>query len=202
MKLRLWELSLFVALVLAILWGALLERQQTELAAQIIRLHVVAHSDTAADQALKHRVRDGVRAEVEPLLTGVTSRAEAEAKITGHLPRITVIAAAVVHDWGGNYPVQAALTRERHPTRAYETFTLPAGQYHTLRVEIGAAAGNNWWCVVFPPLCMEAAAGPETLEAAGFTEGEVALIAGNDRGYTVRFRALEIVDGMRAWFTG
>jgi len=198
MKLKFWEFSLFVALVLAILWGALLERQQIALAGQMVRLHVVAHSDGVADQMLKHYVRDSVWAEVEPLLAAATCRTEAEATITAHLSQITAAAGATIHDWGADYPVQASLTWERHPTRVYESFTLPAGRYHALRIEIGEARGHNWWCVVFPPLCMEVASGPDALEAAGLTESEVALIAGSDQGYTVRFRALELVDGIRA----
>ncbi|MCL2562611.1 MAG: stage II sporulation protein R [Oscillospiraceae bacterium] len=200
MKLKIWELSICVALVIAVLWGALLERRQTELAEQLIRLHVVAHSDEVADQDLKLRVRDSVQAVTEPLLVGATNRAEAEAELTAHLPLIRAAAAEAVADWGGNYPVQAAFVWERHPARAYESFTLPAGRYYALRVEIGAAAGQNWWCVVFPPLCLEAAGGSESLEAMGLSEDEVALIAGGDRGHTVRFRVLEVVDGVRAWF--
>ena len=200
MKLKIWELSICVALVIAVLWGALLERRQTELAEQLIRLHVVAHSDEVADQDLKLRVRDSVQAVAEPLLVGATNRAEAEAELAVHLPLIRAAAAEAVADWGGNYPVQAAFVWERHPARAYESFTLPAGRYYALRVEIGAAAGQNWWCVVFPPLCIEAASGSYAMEAMGLTEGEIALITGDSHGHTVRFRALELIDGMRARF--
>ena len=190
MKLKIWELSLFVALVIAVLWGVLLEQRKLGLSDQLIRLHVVAHSDEAADQSTKYEVRDRVYGLVLELLEDASTRAEAEARIAAYLTEIQEAAGA---------PVQVALTRERYPTRAYAGFTLPAGLYSSLRVEIGAAGGQNWWCVVFPPLCIEAARGPEALETMGLTEGEVALIASGDAGQQVRFRALELIDGLKAW---
>jgi len=200
MKWKIWELSLLMALVLALLWAALLEGRQQALAEQLIRLHVVAHTDERADQELKYYVRDRVRAEVEPLLASAASRAEAEAELAAHLPRIAEIAEEAVTAWGEVYSVRAHLTWERHPTRAYESFTLPAGLYRSLRVEIGAAVGQNWWCVVFPPLCLEAARGLTALEAAGFSEEELALVAGDVSGYAMRFRVLELISGVRGWF--
>jgi len=201
MKIRIWELSLFVALVVAVLLGLVLEQRQQGLAERLVRLHVVAHSDAAGDQELKLLVRDRVRAEVEPLLVGVSCRVEAEAEILAHLPRILEVAEEAVAASGGAASVRVGLTFERYPTRVYAGFALPAGRYRSLRVEIGEAEGQNWWCVVFPPLCLEAARGPAAFEAMGLSEGEVALIVGGD-GYTVRFRALEIMDGMRAWWGG
>jgi len=200
MQLKIWELALFTALVLSVLWGALLEQQQQELSEQMIRFHVVAHSDGAADQDMKLDIRDRVRAKVEPLLAAAANRAEAEAEIEALLPTIRRIAEDAVADWGGAYTIAVSLTWERYPTRAYESFTLPAGRYRSLRVEIGEAQGQNWWCVVFPPLCIEAASGSYAMEAMGLTEGEIALITGDSHGHTVRFRALELIDGMRARF--
>jgi len=197
MKLKIWELSLFVALVAAILWGVLLDQRQQGLTEQLVRLHVVAHSDADLDQEQKREVRDRVREAVEPLLLDISCRVEAEAEILAHLPQIQEAAEGAL---GENAPpVRTVLAWERYPTRAYAGFTLPAGWYSSLRVEIGEADGQNWWCVVFPPLCLEAASGPATLEAMGLSAGEVALIAGGD-GYAVRFRALELVDGLRAWW--
>ena len=200
MKLKIWELSLCVALVLAVLWGALLEQRQQGLSEQLIRLHVLAHSDSAMEQALKNDVRDSVRAVVEPILENAASRAEAEAKLAANLTQITEAAIGAVSARGETHPVRAVLTRELFPTRAYETFTLPAGQYSALRVEIGASAGQNWWCVVFPPLCLEAAVSSEAIEAAGLDETEVALITGEGKGVEMRFWALELIAGLRERF--
>ncbi|MCL2843513.1 MAG: stage II sporulation protein R [Oscillospiraceae bacterium] len=194
MKLKIWELSLFVALMIAILWGVLLDGRQQGLSDQLIRLHVVAHSDSAADQELKYAVRDQVYTTVLPLLEGATTRIEAEARIAANLGNIQ----AATETIAGDVPVQATLTRTRFPTRAYDTFTLPAGQYSALQIALGGAAGQNWWCVVFPPLCLDAARGSIAIEAAGFCENEVALIDSSESGYAIRFRTLEIADGIRA----
>ncbi|MCL2569233.1 MAG: stage II sporulation protein R [Oscillospiraceae bacterium] len=202
MKLKIWELSLFVALVVAVVWGLLLEQRQAGLAERLVRLHVVAHSDADVDQALKLDVRDRVRAEVEPLLVGVSCRAEAEAEILARLPWILEVAEGAVAEFGGEYAVRVRLHWERYPTRVYAGFALPAGWYSSLRVEIGEAEGQNWWCVVFPPLCLEAARGPVAFEAMGLSEGEVALIVGDSAGYSVRFRVLEVMDGVRGWWSG
>jgi len=196
MKLKIWEISLFTALVVAILWGVLLDVRQQGLSDQMVRFHVVAHSDAAADQALKYAVRDQVYTEVLALLEGTATRIEAEARIAANLGRIQAAAETVA----GDVSVQTTLTRARFPTRAYETFTLPAGQYSALRVELGGATGQNWWCVVFPPLCLDAARGSVAIEAAGFCEDEVALLDSSETGSVIRFRALELADGVRALF--
>ena len=199
MRIKIWELALLMAFILTILWGVLLDQQRQGLEDKLVRFHVVAHSDSPADQALKLYVRDRVWAELRPLFQGEGDRAQAEAEIEGQLDHITEVARQAVSDWGGTQPVRAHLLRERYPTRVYETFTLPAGAYHSLRVEIGEAQGGNWWCVVFPPICFQAAAGEleDTLEVAGLSEEEIALIT---EGYALRFRALELIDGIRALF--
>jgi len=202
MKIRVWELSLLVALVAAILWGALLEQRQLDLSDKLIRLHVVASSDGAADQALKYHVRDRVLGEAAALIEGAPSRAAAEARLVENLPRIEMAAQGAVSDWGHDEFVAVTLTQARYPTRAYDTFTLPAGQYRSLRVEIGQADGPNWWCVVFPPLCLEAAGGFGAIEADALSGDEIALITGEESGYQVRFWALEMIDGLRGFLGG
>lgn len=199
MKLKIWELSLFVALVVTILWGTLLDQQQQELSARIIRLHVLAHSDDEIHQALKYQVRDEVQALVEPLLVGAPDREAAEAEIAAHLDEIQSIAEQAVEITGVSLPVRAVLTRESSPTRAYETFTLPAGLYTALRIELGEAAGQNWWCVVFPPLCLDAAISEHTFEDLGLGDVEVSLLIGEGSGIALRFWALEQIENLRAW---
>ena len=106
---------------------------------------------------------------------------------------------------GYSYPVTVSL-EERcwFPTKAYGDFALPAGQYTALRLEIGAGAGQNWWCVVFPPLCLAPTGGTwaETAAQAGLTEQEAALVTGGSDGYEIRFRALELVEQFRRWLEG
>ena len=200
MDLKIWEMSLIVALVVAVLWGALLGGRQQELAEQLVRLHVVASSNDATDQALKYEVRDHVYAAVLPLLDGAYDRAMAEARLEVHLAEIQQVANAALSERGEAETARATLTWDRFPTRAYGGFTLPAGSYRALRVEIGAAQGENWWCVVFPPLCLDAARGSDALATSGLGTAEVLLIDSSASGYALRFRTLEIVDEVRALF--
>ena len=141
-------------------------------------LHVIANSDSEADQALKLRVRDAILAEAEEILTACADLPEAEAQLGAALERMTAIAEATVAQAGYDYEVSAVLSYEVYPTRDYETFRLPAGQYLSLRMTIGAGAGRNWWCVVFPPLCNAATTEEfvKTAEGAGLTAEELALL--------------------------
>ena len=200
MKLKLWELSLLVALVITLLWGALLDQRQQDLSDRIIRLHVLAHTDDDLDQTLKYHVRDEVRGMVTSLVSAAPDRASAEAEILAHLDEINSVAEAAVAAMDYHVPVRAVLTRESSPTRAYETFTLPAGFYTALRIEIGAAEGQNWWCVVFPPLCLDVATSGNAFEDLDLEDVEVALLTGESSGITMRFWALERIETLRARF--
>ena len=204
-KLRRWELALLLGLALAALLGVRLDGTQAALADKVLRLHVLANSDSLEDQALKLRVRDAVLAEAEGLLAGAESRAEAEEILAAHLPELARAGAEAVGAAGYSYPVTASL-EERcwFPTKAYGDFALPAGQYTALRLEIGAGAGQNWWCVVFPPLCLAPTGGTwaETAAQAGLTGQEAALVTGGSDGYEIRFRALELVEQFRRWLEG
>ena len=204
-RLRRWELALLLGLALAALLGARLDGAQGALADKVLRLHVLANSDSQADQALKLQVRDAVLEQAEDLLAGAESRAEAEALLAAHLPSLAAAGAEAVGAAGYGYPVTVSLEDNCwFPTRVYEDFALPAGLYTALRVEIGSGAGQNWWCVVFPPLCLgsvtETAA--ETAAQAGLTEREVALLSGSEGEYQIKFRAVELVEELRHWLEG
>ena len=204
-RLRRWELALLLGLALAALLGARLDGAQGALADKVLRLHVLANSDSQADQALKLQVRDAVLEQAEGLLAGAESRAEAEAILAAHLDSLAAAGAEAVGAAGYGYPVTVSLEDSCwFPTRVYEDFALPAGLYTTLRVEIGSGAGQNWWCVVFPPLCLgsvtETAA--ETAAQAGLTEREAALLSGGEGEYEIRFRAVELVERLRHWLEG
>ena len=204
-RLRRWELALLLGLALAALLGARLDGAQGALADKVLRLHVLANSDSQADQALKLQVRDAVLEQAEGLLAGAESRAEAETLLAAHLPDLAAAGAAAVGAAGYGYPVAVSLEDGCwFPTRTYGDFALPAGRYTALRVEIGSGAGQNWWCVVFPPLCLGAVTetAPETAAQAGLTEREVALISGGEGEYEIRFRAVELVERLRHWLEG
>ena len=161
----------------------------------VIRLHVIANSDSDADQKLKLKVRDAVLAVVSSL-PAAADKSDAEENIRGAEGLISSAAKRVLNENGSDDDVSIFFDTESYPVRYYEDYSLPAGKYTSLRVVIGEGQGHNWWCVLFPPLC--AAAGKtddegEFLEV-GFT-GEQYRVIKNDTGskYKVRFKILEIL---------
>lgn len=198
MKLKIWELSLLTAFLVAILWGILLDGSQQNLAQQVIRLHIVPHSNEETHQEVKHHIRDNIQAFLQEQLEGVRGKDAAEEVVVEHLETLNQIAQETALDFGLTLPTRVSFTQERFPTRAYGHFTLPAGNYTALQIHLGDGVGQNWWCVVFPPLCFDTALGEvPDLAVMGFEEGELALIADSGGGLAFRFRVLEIFDGLR-----
>lgn len=200
--------------------SALPTEGEEQLYDRVIRLHVLAHSDSIRDQTLKLRVRDAV---LQYLNTAVQPKnaAEADAVCRSHMPALEHIAEQTLAEAGYPYPCRVTLTNEQYPQRTYQNgsnvYTLPAGTYRSLRILIGEGAGQNWWCVLFPPLCLslavsgsaEADAVPaavyETevttadgaLAAVGFTPYEISLISGKGSPKTVvKFRLVEWIRRM------
>jgi stage II sporulation protein R len=197
-KLRWAEIALLLGVAVFLLIGALALRTQNELADKVVRLHVLANSDAEEDQALKLQVRDAVLARAEELLEQAGDRREAEALLRGRLLELETVAAETIAQAGYGYPVAVELADTQFPTREYDGFTLPAGEYLALRVLIGEAQGQNWWCVVFPPLCTAASADvPAAALAAGFSQEEVALITEEDQGYLLKFKTVEWWEQLR-----
>lgn len=163
---------------------------------RIIRLHVLANSDAAEDQAQKLRVRDGVLAEVSHLLAGVKDRAEAEAILRENLPAVEAAAEAVLRAEGSPDAVRVTLTEEVYPTRIYGDVTLPAGRYTSLRILLGEAEGKNWWCVLFPQLCLMGTPDEELMIEAGLTPSQIRLITGDSPDVVIRFRLLEWISSI------
>ena len=197
--LRIVELALLLGVAVFLLTGAWALHTQQDLADRVVRLHVLANSDSEEDQALKLLVRDAVLERATELLERTESRAEAEALLRESLPELEAIAEETVLASGYPYDVTAELEDTSFPTKDYGGFSLPAGEYLALRVLIGAGAGQNWWCVVFPPLCTAASADvPETALAAGLTEDQVRLVTEEDGGYVLKFKAVEWWEQMKA----
>jgi stage II sporulation protein R len=202
-RLRRWELALLLGLAAALLLGLWLEREHSALSDSVLRLHVLANSDGEADQALKLKVRDRVLEEAAELLGDETSVEDAAARLGENLDRLAAAGAEVVAQEGYDYPVRASLEETWFPTKEYEDFSLPAGQYQALRVVIGEGAGQNWWCVVFPPLCLGSVSEStrQTALDAGMEEKQVALLTGESEGYVVKFKALELWEQLKAALT-
>ena len=196
MKLKKWEIALIMAIGVTLIYGAGLMRQQQRLSDNLIRLHVIANSDLQEDQELKLIVRDRVLAEIKPLLSDANDRGEAAHIISENIHTLENAARKAAAAHGYDHEIHAAIGFERFMTRAYESFTLPAGQYKSLRVEIGRGGGQNWWCVLFPMLCTASA---DSVSAASdlLSEDEAALITSDGTGVAVRFRALELIERIR-----
>ena len=122
--------------------------------AGIVRLHVLAHSDSEEDQALKRKVRDAVIDYLKPYMLASVNRPEAEEILRQQMPVLRDIAQQAVYSNGFDYAVQVELGQHLFPVKTYGNLALPAGNYQALRVLIGEAEGQNWWCVLFPPLCL------------------------------------------------
>ena len=168
----------------------------------VVRLHVLANSDTEEDQALKLQVRDGVLEAAAPLVEGCTTQAEAIEVLTAHLSELEAAALSVVQSEGYDYPVTVLLGEEDYPTRVYESCAFPAGTYVSLRVLIGEGEGQNWWCCLFPPLCLSAATAKSDNEDAfiqvGLTKDQYGIITETGKTkYKVRFKLLEVLED---WF--
>ena len=201
-RLKRVEIVLMVAAALVLMSGALALQTQDQLADKVVRLHVLANSDSEEDQALKLRVRDRVLERATELLEQSADRQEAEALLRGNLLELENLAAEEIAAAGYDYPVTAELTDTTFPTREYDGFTLPAGEYLALRIVIGEGAGQNWWCVVFPPLCTTASADvPASALAAGLTQEDVNLITG-EPGYVLKFKTVELWERLRAALEG
>lgn len=184
-NLKAWEVSLLMALCLTLCVGLWAQKKQGELASQVVRLHVLAVDDSDYEQALKLRVRDAVLARLAPVLEGVTDRDAAREILAGRLQEIAETAAAVSE----GRKVSVSLGPESYPLRRYEGFVLPAGTYESLRVVLGEGEGHNWWCVVFPPLCLSAADAGRVQSV--MKPDDFALISEED-GYELRFRIVEL----------
>jgi stage II sporulation protein R len=171
-------------------WGLIRDRQT--LNEQLLRLHVVAASDSEADQAIKLRVRDAVIHSISEDLANIGDFEQAEQYIRENLPKIQQAANNALEAMGCDETAVASLGREVFDTRVYDTFTLPAGIYEALRITIGEGLGKNWWCVVFPTLCVPATSEgfEEVAVEAGLSETLTDTLEGE---YEIRFYFLDLL---------
>ena len=164
---------------------------------EVLRLHILANSDSDADQKLKLRVRDRVLAETGELFSGAESLEKAQSLARDNLQKIEAAAKDEISKSGFDYDVSAGLCRMYFETRHYDGYTLPAGMYDAVRVEIGSAEGKNWWCVMFPPICLGSAMDKDELEKVLSESGED-VITGTQK-YKAKFFIVELFE---RWFKG
>ena len=156
-----------------------------------IRLHILANSNSEEDQNLKLQIRDRLLSKYSETLTLSASISEAEVIAKNLLPKIQSDTKNWISELGYDYEVNVTLTQEWYETRDYEDFSLPCGYYTSLRVLIGEGEGNNWWCVMYPPLCMEMATekAPSDDGLIDYSKEEIYLIKSGK--YNVKFKILE-----------
>lgn len=150
-----------------------------------VRLHILANSDSAEDQALKLKIRDDVLEEYGFKLSSAKNVDDAESLIYTDIHGIEDFVQTKINDYGYSYDVNVQFNNEWYETRNYENFSLPAGYYDSLQIRIGKAEGKNWWCVMFPPLCLDAATSD-----IPYSDSEYSLIT---KKYNVKFKILEML---------
>lgn len=166
----------------------------------VFRLHILANSDSEADQSLKLKVRDAVLEETAYIFEGNTSAEESAKAAASRLDEIKSTAERVIRENGYDYSVKCEVTDMDFDTRVYDSITMPAGHYKALRITIGKAAGKNWWCVMFPPLCLPAVTNiDEELEKCDgvFTAEELDMLQ-NPENYECRFYFLELLEKLKS----
>ena len=171
---------------------------EAEVYDNVIRLHVIANSDTEEDQLLKLKVRDAVLASANDIPINSSDIYEAKKVFEENTDILESAAKKCIIEEGYNYDVSVCLTEEDYPTKNYESLCFPAGKYLSLQVKIGEASGENWWCVLFPPLCMSVASEKTAADAlieVGFTSEQYKIITNTtDASYNVRFKILETIE--------
>lgn len=184
-----------------VLFGWSLYTDKKQLSDQVIRLHVVGASDSDNDQRVKLLVRDAVLSVVEDCMENADDKSEASNALESKLELLETTANAVLEQEGVEERATVTLLKEEFPSRAYDTFTLPAGVYDSLRVTIGSGEGRNWWCVVFPRLCVDAAVSEveDVAAGAGFSDSLGGAITGKQE-YQLRFFLLDWMGRVENFF--
>ena len=189
------------ACIAAFVWGWSVISDREKLNEELIRLHVVANSDSEEDQAIKLRVRDAVVESLSDAMADIADIDQAKAYIQENLPKIQQAANDTLKALGCEETAFVSLKEEIFDTRYYDTFTLPAGVYEALQVTIGEGQGQNWWCVVFPTLCIPATSEgfSDVAAGAGFPDTLTAALEGEE-GYEIRFFLLDLLGKWESQF--
>ena len=195
---RILTLSVLAAILL-LLVGLLPVHGEEEIYNKVVRLHVLANSNSEEDQAVKLEVRDAILEVTVPLLQDCQTREEAVFRLEENRTLLTDTARSVLRARGFEDAVHIEMGLENYPTRTYDSLCFPAGEYISMRVSLGKGEGQNWWCCLFPPLCLGAATvGEDVAEDAcisvGFTPTQYKIITESDKPvYRARFKILELL---------
>lgn len=194
------ELSAVVGLLCAIFASfAHFEAACDDLRQNVLRLHIIANSDSEADQAVKLLVRDKILEESSDIFAGETDLKGAEEKSAEQIDEFCETADLVLSENGFSYGASAEIGDSYFETREYEDFTLPAGNYRSLIIRLGKAEGKNWWCVIFPAVCIPAAGEASLSDSTSDTSAQ---IAEHPQKYVMRFKTVEIYEDLKKFLNG
>lgn len=195
-KSRIIEISISLGLIISIIASlASFGADCSEIRQDVVRLHILANSDSEEDQQVKLLVRDALLNSGKELFSGAVNVRNAEECLENQKQELVEAANKVLAENGFDYKTQIYLAEEYFTTRQYENFTLPAGEYLALKVILGKGEGHNWWCVMFPPLCLPAAAENTELDVVFGDDG--ADIVQNSGKYKIKFKIVEIIEELR-----
>ncbi len=203
LKLEFLKNDLIIALACALLISGLLaltgfDAKCEELRENILRLHILANSDSDKDQMIKLKVRDKLLEASNGLYENLEDKEDAKHITEKNIEFLKSEAEEVVKQCGEDYSVDISVGKAYFSTREYKDFTLPAGEYDAVRVLIGEAKGKNWWCIMFPSLCIPSASDNNSLDKA--VDEKSAEIAENAPKYKMEFKTVEIVENIKHWF--
>lgn len=194
------ELAVFLGILITVIFSCTygvvgFSESCDEIRGSVLRLHVLANSDTDEDQSLKLLVRDAVLEAGADIFDGSANVENVKEKLEPRLDELEAVAEKVVEENGFDYDVKITISEDYFDTRTYEEVTLPAGEYTAVRVIIGSGEGHNWWCVMFPPMCLPAADG-ETCIDAYLEDDEVKLVESSPK-YEPKFKVIEVYEKLK-----
>lgn len=197
---KLFLKSLCVAFVLTVIFSMLpFETECKEISNEVFRLHILANSDSESDQQLKLKVRDKVLEYTESLFENSHSKEEAENAVSDNLQEICNVALKEVRNNGYDYGVTAEITNMYFTTRYYDSYTLPSGMYDALRITIGSGEGHNWWCVMYPSVCISSEENQDKAAKEALNENQYDIV--KNEQYEYKFKIVEIFEKICSYFS-
>lgn len=188
-------LPVFIILISTLLIAVIPTEADAAIYEDTVRLHIIAPSDSTEDQNLKLEIRDRLLEKYSTALIGSQNADEARDEVLKNLKEIEYDCNLWIEEAGFDYKATAELSKESYGTREYAAFSLPAGEYTSLKITIGKGEGANWWCVMYPPMCLDICLSEEV---GGYTDEEYRLIS--QSGYRVKFKTLELISELTSEF--
>lgn len=196
---KLFVKSACIAFVLVVIYSLIpFQAKCDNIANDVFRLHILANSDSEYDQSVKLKVRDRVLEYSKSLFESASSKEEAESLISQNLDNITQVAQNELQNLGCGQNVKAEIKKMYFTTRYYDSYTLPSGMYDALRITIGSGKGHNWWCVMYPSICISAASEQDEKAKQALDDGEYDII--KNEKYSYKFKVVELFEMMKTIF--